>query len=154
VVFVGAGCEIAVGISMASALSVASRVAHRTIVVLLALSLFTHVAIADPTGQSKIPDDPFGIGIDFTEICDLHAGAPISDKCYGYLGAVIEIVKTDSVMPSRFRTRLKTCIPRGQNIAQIFEKIRPSLRVRVCGGFCTSTGYVMESLYEAYPCKD
>ena len=94
--------------------------------------------------------DSFGIGINFDEICDLHAGATISDKCYGFIGAIVEIVITDRL--SGLPNRAQTCIPKGQNIPQIFEKIRPFLRVRVCAGFCTQTGYVISSLHEAYPC--
>jgi len=94
--------------------------------------------------------DTFGIGINIDQICDLHAGATISDKCYGFIGAIVEIVITDGLLGLPHRAL--TCIPKGQTIPEIFEKIRPFLKVRVCSGFCTQTGYVISSLHQAYPC--
>lgn len=128
--------------------------ARITIVALAAACPAMHVAVADTPSQSKFDPDVFGIGINFDEICDLHSGAPIADKCYGFIGAVVEIAKTQSAMEPPFRSGPKTCIPKGPTIAEIFEKIRPSLRVRVCAGFCTQTGYVISALHEAYPCKN
>jgi hypothetical protein len=113
-----------------------------------------HVSAAPAAPTQPVPGaadlDTFGIGINFDEICDLHAGATISDKCYGFIGAIAEIVITDRL--SGLPHRAQTCIPRGQTIPQIFEKIRPFLRVRVCAGFCTQTGYVISSLHQAYRC--
>lgn len=110
-----------------------------------------HVSAAPTQSVSAAADlDTFGIGINFDEICDLHAGATISDKCYGFIGGIAEIVITDRL--SGLPHRAQTCIPRGQTVPQIFEKIRPLLRVRVCAGFCTQTGYVISSLHQAYSC--
>ena len=135
---------------------VASGIARKVIITVVTAGLTANAAATGAPSQSKFDPDVFGIGINFDEICDLHSGAPIGDKCYGFIGAVIEIVKSDSLTAPQFRTGPKACIPRGQNIPQIFEKIRPSLRARVgiCLGFCTQTGYVISSLNEAYPCAN
>jgi hypothetical protein len=135
-------------------LLVRARMVRSAMLAVAALGIAANVAAADSPSQSKFDPDVFGIGINFAEICDLHSGAPIGGKCYGFIGAVVEIVKTENALPTQFQTWPKTCIPRGQTITQIFEKIRPSLRVRVCAGFCTSTGYVRSSLHEAYPCTN
>lgn len=127
----------------------------RSAIAALLLSLVAaHPAEAEVQKDQKFDLDVFGIGIDLDEICDLHSGAPISDKCYGFVGAIVEIVKIDSIQPPQFRRGPKACIPKGANITQIFEKIRPLLRTRVCAGFCTQTSYVISSLHEAYTCKD
>jgi hypothetical protein len=127
----------------------------RTAFAALILSLIaSQSAVAEAQKESKFDPDVFGIGINFDEICDLHSGASISDKCYGFVGAVIEIVKVDSFQAPQFRKGPKTCIPSGADIKQIFERIRPLLRERMCAGFCTQTGYIMSSLREAYPCND
>jgi len=129
------------------------RIAALIFSCLLVLFAVDPLPVSAAPGQlapGTIDLDTFGIGINFDEICDLHAGATISDKCYGFIGAIVEIVITDRL--SGLSHRAQTCIPKGQTIPQIFEKIRPLLRVRVCSGFCTQTGYVISSLHEAYPC--
>jgi hypothetical protein len=135
-------------------LVVPAAFARRMIVAVAAVGLAANVAMADTPSHSKDNPDVFGIGINFDEICDLHPGAPVGDKCYGFIGAVVEIVMAERAVGPQFRHGPNSCIPKGRTISQIFEKIRPLLKVRVCGGFCTQTGYVKSSLQEAYPCAN
>jgi hypothetical protein len=99
--------------------------------------------------------DAFGIGLDFTTFCDLKPGAPLSEPCRTFVGAVIEIVEANNLISPEFRDRVfpATCIPRGSKIEDIVEAIRPKLQVLICAGFCTSTSFVMSALATTYPCR-
>jgi len=89
---------------------------------------------------------------DITDFCDLNDGAAISDKCFGFLSAVIETVQTlhETHQAIGF---LNACIPFGTTVEQAIPKIRPLLRRRTCMGKCSATSYVELALYEVYPCK-
>ena len=100
-------------------------------------------------------DDVFGLGISLSDACDLEDNAPISDRCYGFVGAVAEIVIVNQTMQEDRRVGPRTCIPRGVKVPEIVAAIRPKLRsYYFCGGFCTSTGWVRSALAEAYPCNE
>jgi hypothetical protein len=107
-----------------------------------------------PTDKFNL--DTFKIGLDYTKFCDLRDGAPISDACFAFIGAVVEIVESNNLsVPEDKRYFPATCIPHGLKIKEIFETIRPRLRADtgVCLGMCTSTSYVISSLAALYPCK-
>ena len=89
--------------------------------------------------------------IELDQICDLRTGAPMSDKCLGFVGAVVEIVKIENVMKNRSYLA-GACVPTELSVPQVFDKIRPSLRHWVCGGFCPASWNVARSLNEVYPC--
>lgn len=99
-------------------------------------------------------DDVFALGFSLSEACDLEDDSPISDKCYGLVGAVAEIVIVNQTMQEDRRIGPRTCIPRGVKVPEIVAAIRPKLRsYYFCGGLCTSTGWVISALADAYPCK-
>lgn len=95
------------------------------------------------------------MGRDLFRICDLRDGAPIGERCYGYVAATVEAVSLDAFQhPSE---RRHACIPPDESIEQIITRIRPVLRgpdYGLCYGACTSQSYLRISLYEAYPCPD
>ncbi|HTO85170.1 MAG TPA: hypothetical protein VMQ73_23325 [Methylomirabilota bacterium] len=104
--------------------------------------------------SAKAGDDIFGLGFELFEVCDVRAHAPISDKCYGLVGAVAEIVMINQAMPEAQRIGPATCIPHGTKVPDIIEAIRPKLRsVFMCGGLCTNTSWVISALAAVYPCK-
>jgi hypothetical protein len=114
------------------------------------LSLVSNRAIA------QAPFDPYGLGINFEEMCDLrpNGDSRMSDKCYGFISAVVEVMKVDQGTPEERRFFRPACIPDGLKVEDIYKAIRPSLMdVGPCLGLCTSTGYVMLALVKVYPCK-
>jgi hypothetical protein len=103
--------------------------------------------------------DPYNHGADFTTFCDFTEGAPISDKCYGFVAATVEIAMNERVLKysqDKNQSRWRACVPVDLTVPQIFEQIRPNLRKNLgtCGGFCTSTFYIINALNETYPCRN
>ena len=89
-------------------------------------------------------------------MCDLrpNGDSRMSDKCYGFISAVAEIMKADEGTPEERRFFRPACIPDGLKVEDIYKAIRPTLMdVGPCLGICTSTGYVMLALVKVYPCK-
>ena len=124
-----------------------------------ALTVAALLAFIPPARAAERPIDLFSLGLDFREFCDLEDGAPISNKCMGFLAAVIEIEKGYVSLDPALASRLnRACIPPGVSIHQIFAVIRPQLRRMIesgtCIGLCDSTGYVMSSLAGNFPCRD
>jgi hypothetical protein len=88
---------------------------------------------------------------DIFRICDLREGAPIGERCYGYVAATVEAVYLDAFEHASERRR--ACIPPDESIEQIIARIRPRLReMGLCYGACTSQSFLRMSLYQAYPC--
>ena len=113
------------------------------------LLLFPHHGVAQE------PYDPYGLRINIGDVCDLrpNGSSKMSDKCYGFIGAVAEIVKTNQLYRDN-RIPGSTCIPDGLNIEELYEAIRPALIAgRACFGTCTSTDLVMSTLAHTFPCK-
>jgi len=107
------------------------------------------VLATDAQGDHWTANPPFDQ--DLTSFCDLHDKAAMSERCFGFVSAVVEIT-VDEDLPS-FKRRI--CLPANLNVKKIFEAIRPELRSRYgrCLGFCTAAGYVQTSLYATFPCK-
>ncbi len=123
---------------------------------MLVALLSNPLSALDHHPTDKVSLDIFTIGLDYTKFCDLRDGAPISDACFAFIGAVVEIVESNNLsVPEEKRCFPATCIPHGSNIKEIFETIRPELRAStgICAGMCNSTSYVITSLATSYPCK-
>jgi hypothetical protein len=103
------------------------------------------VALPSMVAGASLPSD-------ITDFCDLNDSAAISDKCFGFVSAVIETVQILHVTHQATGV-LNACIPFGTTVEQAVPKIRPFLRVRKCLGMCSATTYVERDLYETYPCK-
>jgi len=108
--------------------------------------------------SEPIPLDHFNLGADFTKFCDFSDNTPMSDKCYGFVMATVEIMMEERLLLSeqqRTGTSWNACIPRGLKMKQIIESIRPLLRRGIlgCTGFCSSTTYIMGALRVVYPCN-
>jgi len=103
------------------------------------------VALASSAAAAPLPSD-------VTDFCDLNDGAAISDKCFGFVSAVIETVQILHVT-HQATGFLNACIPFGTTVEQAVPNIRPLLRRRMCLGKCTATTYVELAPYEVYPCK-
>ena len=91
----------------------------------------------------------------FPKVCDLADGAPIGDLCFGFVDAVMEIVRFEEVAETDNIHHLyaNACVPFGTTVGQAMEKMRPWLRTHhSCAGKCNATGYVYEGLEVAYPC--
>jgi hypothetical protein len=124
----------------------------RTWLGLVIAIISTISALAPASAADKILRvDPWGI--ELTDFCDLRDGAPISDKCYGFVAATVEATR-DRDVTRRPDEKQRLCIPRRTDIAEMIAKIRPRLRMHfgLCAGLCTSEGYVASELYRAYPC--
>jgi len=114
------------------------------------LSLVCNRAIA----QDAV--DEYGLGFNVKEMCDLrpNGNSRMSDKCYGFISAVAEIMKAQQLVPEERRFYRSACIPDGLKVQDIYKAIRPTLMdVGPCLGVCTSTSYVMSALVRVYPCK-
>jgi len=78
----------------------------------------------------------------------------MSDKCYGFISAVVEIMKVNQGIPKERMFFRPACIPDGLKVEDIYKAIRPALMdVGPCLGLCTSTSYVMSALIRVYPCR-
>ena len=102
--------------------------------------------------------DPYSLGISVVRMCDLrpNGDSRMSDKCYGFVAAVAEIMKADQGTPPERMSFRPACIPDGLKVEDIYKAIRPSLMELTdapCLGLCTSTSYVMLALVRVYPCK-
>lgn len=102
--------------------------------------------------------DVFGLGLDLPAICDMAPGAPVSDRCYGFLGAIIEMaLSSQGLREQGFDEAsflfVRTCIPPDLKLEQIIEAIRSHM-APACTGLCTETGYVLSALELAYPCPE
>jgi hypothetical protein len=102
---------------------------------------------ASAAADEKFRIDPWGI--ELTDFCDFRDGAPISDKCYGFVAGVAESMLGEQVGGPQ----LRFC-PKHFDVPKMIAKIRPGLREHYgfCAGFCTSESYVATELYRAYPC--
>jgi len=117
---------------------------------------FAMLSLVSDRAIAQAPSDPYGLGINFEEMCDLrpNGDSRMSDKCYGFISAVAEIMKAEQGMPEERRSSRPACIPDGLKVEDIYKAIRPTLiDVGPCLGLCTSTGYVMLALVRVYPCK-
>ena len=100
---------------------------------------------------------PFGAdpwGIEIGELCSLPDGAPIGDKCYGFIAGVVESLVGKEVARRPQDPRRLCGLPR--DIRAIVTKIRPELRTskfQICAGYCTTESYVASAIYDAYPCQ-
>jgi len=102
--------------------------------------------------------DPFGPtfrGLDLFDIC-FKGSARMSDKCYGFIGAIVEIVETEQLVSGDRRFSQPICIPPGLKVEDIWDAIGQPLSDRVfsCAGICTATSYVISTLAAVYPCKE
>jgi hypothetical protein len=126
---------------------------------LWAVSLLAGLAGSAPAvaaDEEKSMLDQFNIGLDFRKFCSLQDDAPIGDKCWAFLAAVIEIEKGYVSLDPQVAKRLNhACLPPRMSIQQIFATIRPQLRriMGSCVGLCDSTSYVMSSLAGTFPCE-
>jgi hypothetical protein len=100
--------------------------------------------------------DMHGLGFSFKEMCDLrpNGDSRMSDKCYGFISAVAEIMKANQETSEERSFSRPACIPDGLKVEDIYRAIRPALMdVGPCLGTCTSTSYVISALIRVYPCK-
>ena len=114
---------------------------------IIALSLVSSPATAQ---------DPYNLGISVTKMCDLRpdGDSRMSDKCYGFISAVVEIMEVNQGMPKERMFSRPACIPDGLKVEDIYKAIRPALMdVGPCLGLCTSTSYVISALIRVYPCR-
>jgi len=113
------------------------------------------VALAAFLSNPTTAQDITGLGLSLHDICFRDA-TPMSDKCYGFIGAIVEIVELDQLDPTQERSFPPTCIPRGLKVEDIYEAIREPLSKRTfsCAGICTATSSVFSALAAVYPCKD
>ncbi len=100
---------------------------------------------------------PFGAdpwGIEIGELCGLRDGAPVGDKCYGFIAGVVEaLIGTEVARQPQDPKRL--CGLPG-DVRAIVAKIRPELRTtkfQICAGYCTAESYAAAAIYDAYPCQ-
>ena len=117
---------------------------------------FALLSLFPSRGIAQAPFDPYGLGINFEEMCDLrpNGDSRMSDKCYGFISAVAEIMKANQETSEERSFSRPACIPDGLKVEDIYRAIRPALMdVGPCLGLCTSTGYVMLALVKVYPCK-
>ena len=75
--------------------------------------------------------DPYQLDIDFTKFCDFNDDAPISDKCYGFIGAIAEIVISENSSGPAANRQFPPACAWNLNTEQIFKMIRPWLREHV-----------------------
>jgi hypothetical protein len=99
--------------------------------------------------------DPTDLGLSLQDIC-FRGATPMSDKCYGFIGAIAEIVELDQLDPTQERSFPPTCIPRGLKVEDIYEAIQEPLSKRTfsCSGICTATSSVFSAMAAVYPCKE
>ena len=120
---------------------------------LVVATVFTTSALAS---TSAAPDanrvDPWGV--ELSDFCDFRDGAPISDKCYGFVAGTAEELLGEDLFPERANAQRRFC-PKRFDVPEMIAKIRPGLRENYgfCAGFCTSGSYVATELYRAYPCS-
>jgi hypothetical protein len=76
------------------------------------LSLVSNRAMAQAGG------DVYGLGFNIEEMCDLRPDGDrrMSDKCYGFIGAVAEIMKAQQGVPEERRFYRLACIPDGLKV--------------------------------------
>jgi hypothetical protein len=121
--------------------------------------------VQPPAARAEEPrhQDLFGLGLNFREICDLTPGAPVSDRCYGFMGAVIEMaLSSQGLREQGFDETsflfVRTCVPPGVMLEEIIEVIRVQIdthpMLSQCTALCSETGYVLSALESAYPCPE
>lgn len=114
------------------------------------------IAVLLSVSNRAMAQDPYGLGISVMKMCDLrpNGDSRMSDTCYGFIAAVVEMVKVDQGTPEARRISRPACIPDGLRVEDIYRAIRPALMdVGPCLGICTSTSYVISALIRVYPCK-
>ena len=92
--------------------------------------------------------DPLGVEwID--KICDMREGAPISDKCYGFVAGVMESMDANNAGEGH-----DTFCPKDAKISDFVSAVRKDIikNGNACFGMCTSETWVSSALYRAYPC--
>ena len=87
----------------------------------------------------------------FEDFCSLRDRAVVTDTCFGFMSAVIEIINDGHVQ--RKPEFLRICPP--ASIKGAVSKIRPWLRKNgnICVGLCDATSYAIVALQAVYPCK-
>lgn len=116
-------------------------------------------AISTSSGAEETrPVDVFGLGLDLSRICDLQPGAPVSEGCRGFMGAIVEMaLSSQGLREQGFDETsflfVRTCIPPGLRLDEIIEVIRSHI-APACTGLCSETGYVLSALELAYPCPE
>ena len=122
----------------------------RKVRVVLGLAFAASAAfLSSPTTAQE----PTGLGLSLQDIC-FRGATPMSDKCYGFIGAIAEIVELDQLFPRQERSFPPTCIPRGLKVEDIYEAIKEPLSKRTfsCSGICTATSSVFSAMAAVYPC--
>ncbi len=87
------------------------------------------------------------------DYCDINRGAPISERCIGFVAGVVELIEVEQIYPHP--TLPDICMPGGLTTEQIILKTRPWLRKRgeTCNGRCTASSFIEAALIATYPCK-
>jgi hypothetical protein len=117
-----------------------------------AIAAVSALLVAHPVAAQDRPTDR---GLNLFDMC-FKGSARMSDKCYGFIGAIVEIVETEQLVSTDRRFSPPICIPPGLKVADIWEAIGQPLSDRVfsCAGVCTATSYVISTLAAVYPCKE
>jgi hypothetical protein len=87
-----------------------------------------------------------------SDFCEIQNGAPISEKCIGFVSAIVEIRRDEGFVQHPYD--MNVCIPLNISTKTLIRQIRPWLRRRgdVCVGHCDATSYVSTALNATYPC--
>lgn len=119
-----------------------------------AIAAVSALLVAHPVAAQE-PFGPTARGLNLLDMC-FKGSARMSGKCYGFIGAIVEIVETEQLVSTHRRFSPPICIPPGLKIADIWEAIGQPLSDRVfsCAGVCTATPYVIATLAAVYPCKE
>ena len=89
------------------------------------------------------------------DFCEIARGAPISERCYGFVAAIVELSQDQHTMPNPGPGLGGVCIPYDLTTEQIIRKLRPWLRKRgdTCYGHCDATSYIEEALIATFACN-
>jgi hypothetical protein len=133
------------------------KLARVILIFAVLLSAAGFAKAADRPVRERPSLDWFGLGFDMAQSCDFSKGAAISDKCFGFFAGIVELIQLDQLQTLTDRTRLRTypkiCLPPRVTVFQIVEATRHKLSLLFCAGLCPQSGFVLDALEAAYPCK-
>lgn len=87
------------------------------------------------------------------DFCDVGEGAPISERCIGFVAAIVEMRRDEKIFHNSHQ--MDVCIPWGIKTTTVVKAIRPWLRQwgGICAGYCDASSYISGALNATYPCK-
>jgi hypothetical protein len=112
------------------------------------------IICASATVAEPAKRDPFHRETE--ENCDLRDGAPISERCKGFVSGIARMIAIEAVRRSPYERARRMCLPPDIGIEGVIARIRPQLRHAMslnCTGLCTFAVDVEYSLYVTFPCQ-